>query len=268
MDARIRIAPFRRARPGAGILGDSRKMGRVHRFVQRPGARYCRRAFANLQNADQQTADSAPMIRLEDVGRRFGKRVVFSSVCLSASPGEVVAITGSNGSGKSTLLRIIAGLLPPSSGTCRFTVYAGEVPAIQRRQFLGYVAPDYSLYRDLTGTENIRLFAELRGRRIGRNEVRDLLTRTGLRGRGRDMAATYSSGMRQRLKYACALAGDPAVLLLDEPGANLDPAGSDMVRLLIEAQRSRAGGGITMLATNEVTEVEWADRAITLTQKV
>ncbi|MDE2126801.1 MAG: ABC transporter ATP-binding protein [Armatimonadetes bacterium] len=208
------------------------------------------------------------MIRLDGVGRRFGKREVFRSVSLSALPGEVIAFTGANGSGKSTLLRIIAGLLPPTSGACRFTIHAADVPAIQRRRHLGYVAPDYSLYRDLTGTENIRLFADLRGRPLNRDEIRELLLRTGLRGRGRDMVATYSSGMRQRLKYACALAVDPAVLLLDEPGANLDTAGSEMVRTMIEAHRSRVGGGITLLATNEHSEVEWADRAIALTQAV
>jgi heme exporter protein A len=90
-----------------------------------------------------------------------------------------------------------------------------------------------------------------------------MLTEVGLRGRGKDPVSAYSSGMRQRLKYAFALLTRPPLLLLDEPTANLDVEGIAMVERIIAAQRERPGG-ITIIATNEPREVEWGDTRIQL----
>lgn len=198
-------------------------------------------------------------IRLENVGHRFGTRRVFRGVGFEVAAGQVCTVTGPNGSGKSTLLRIIAGLLAASEGTVSVTVRGeAQLPEARRRD-LGYVSPDLTLYRELTAAENLQFFARLRGLTLTRDDLIDRLTQVGLRGRGRDLVGTYSSGMRQRLKYSFALLAQPSILILDEPTANLDVSGMAIVESIVAAQRSRPGGGLTILATNEPRELEWGD---------
>jgi heme exporter protein A len=207
-----------------------------------------------------------PEIRvvLNDVARHYGPRRVFEGVRGEIRTGQVGVITGPNGAGKSTLLRIIAGLLPASSGTVSIYRAGRSLTLRERRACLGYVAPDLTLYKELTGAENLQFFARLRGRSLNRDDLIALLTRVGLRGRGRDLVAYYSSGMRQRLKYALALLDQPPLLLLDEPTVNLDVDGVAIVEEIIAAQRTRPGGGLTILATNEPREVAWGDTVFAL----
>ena len=178
--------------------------------------------------------------------------------------GEVGIVMGANGAGKSTLLKIVAGLLPPTAGTARVRIDGVELDARQRRRYLGYVAPDLTLYRELTGVENMEFFASLRGISLERNDLKAMFEQVGLRGRGRDLVGAYSSGMRQRLKYAYALLGNPPILLLDEPTANLDTDGVAMVEQIIAAQQNRPGGGLALIATNEPREEQWGTTRVRL----
>ena len=197
------------------------------------------------------------LVQLENVEHRFGMRRVFSGVNMTVRTGEIGLVMGANGAGKSTLLKIIAGLLPPASGTARVQMDGQELDMRTRRRIIGYVAPDLTLYRELTGVENLEFFAQLRGLTLERQQLRDVLELVGLRGRGRDLVGAYSSGMRQRLKYAFALLGQPPILLLDEPTANLDVDGMAMVEQVIANQQARPGGGLTIVATNEPREEQW-----------
>jgi len=200
----------------------------------------------------------------DGVGHRFGARSVFSDVCGQVEAGQVCVVTGPNGSGKSTLLRITAGLLQPSAGVAQVVVDGQPLDMLARRRYLGYAAPDLTLYRELTGAENLQFFARLRGLTLSREDLIARLSAVGLRGRGRDLVSAYSSGMRQRLKVAFVLLGQPPILLLDEPTANLDVEGAAMVEEVIAAQRRRPGGGVTIVATNEPREVEWGELQIRL----
>ncbi len=192
-----------------------------------------------------------------DLGRVFGGREVFSHIAFQVGSGQVHVVTGPNGSGKSTLLRIAAGLLSPSAGRVDVVWNGRSLDGVDRRECLGYVAPDLTLYRELTGAENLRFFARLRGVAMDRPALVHILSEVGLKGRGRDLVGTYSSGMRQRLKYAFALLGSPVILLLDEPTANLDAEGIAMVERLVAAHRMQ--GGLTVIGTNEPREVGWGD---------
>lgn len=212
---------------------------------------------SNIAHAEHVGAQAASVV-LDRITHSFGTRCVFRNVCASVRSGEALVVSGSNGSGKSTLLRIIAGLLTPGAGKVDIRV-GGELlngPASRRQ--IGYVAPDLVLYRELTGAENLQFFAELHGRKLDREAMIDLLTSVGLRGRGRDPVGGYSSGMRQRLKYAFALLHAPPILLLDEPTANLDVDGIAIVERIVEAQQRRVGGGLTIIATNEPRELGWS----------
>lgn len=209
-------------------------------------------------------ARSEILVSLDNVEHRFGTRRVFQDVSLQVRTGEVGIIMGANGAGKSTLLKIVAGLLPPTTGSVRIQIDGVPLDMPQRRQQLGYVAPDLTLYRELTGAENLEFFAQLRGIRLTQDHLRSLLSRVGLRGRGRDLVGAYSSGMRQRLKYAFALLSDPPILLLDEPTANLDIHGIAMVEEIVAAQRNRPAGGLVIVATNEPREELWGTNSVRL----
>ena len=204
------------------------------------------------------------LVELENVEHRFGLRRVFSGVNLTVRTGEVGLVMGANGAGKSTLLKIIAGLLPPTSGTVCVQMDGRDLDARTRRQIIGYVAPDLTLYRELTGVENLEFFARLRSVKMEHPQLRDVLDLVGLRGRGRDLVGAYSSGMRQRLKYAFALIGNPPILLLDEPTANLDVDGMAMVERIIAVQQTRSDGGLTIIATNEPREEQWGTAQVRL----
>lgn len=170
--------------------------------------------------------------------------------------GEALVVTGHNGSGKSTLLTIIAGLLRPDKGQIRIRRGGEEISREERRRALGLVAPDLTLYPELTALENLEFFARVRSLRWEPEGARAMLERVGLGGRGRDLVGTFSSGMRVRLKYAVALQAEPAVLLLDEPTAMLDTGGVEVVEQVIAEQRRR---GVLVLATNDPQETRHGD---------
>lgn len=198
-------------------------------------------------------------IELNQVVRVFASRPVFKPVSFAAGAGRVVAITGPNGCGKSTLMRIAAGILRSSSGSVVITERGLPMPVEARRAAIGYAAPDLMLYPELTGVENLRFFAELRGFTLTRDVLAGLLKRVGLLGRGKDCVSVYSSGMRHRLKIAFALSLNPPILMLDEPTANLDAAGGAMVRAVVTEHRA---SGPVLIATNETEELEWADEVV------
>jgi heme exporter protein A len=200
-------------------------------------------------------------LRVDRVAKRFGNRTVFRDLDAEVRQGEILVVTGPNGSGKSTFLAILAGLVRPSRGRACWLDEGKELGTEFYRRELGWIAPDLTLYQELTARENLRFFSRVRALPATDAELEALLERVGLGTRADDRAGTYSSGMRQRLKYAFALLGSPRALLLDEPTANLDRAGVEMVDALIRANREER---VTVLATNEPRETEYGDRCIRL----
>ncbi len=198
---------------------------------------------------------------LENVTKGFGARPVLRNVCADVRTGETLVVTGPNGSGKSTLLGITAGLVRPDRGAVRYLVDGAELSPDARRRDIGLVAPDLTLYPELTALENLEFFARVRGLGWQPAEAEGLLERVGLAGRGRDEVGTFSSGMRVRLKYAAALHPRPSFLLLDEPTAMLDEGGAQIVDGIIAEQRRR---GILVLATNDPRETRHGDLFLSL----
>ncbi len=196
----------------------------------------------------------------EDIGHRFGRRVLFRALGFSLRSGEALAVTGPNGSGKSTLLSIVAGLRRPVRGRVRLED-GGRVVADEDRPLrTGLVAPYLNVYDGFSARENLAFIA--RARRLPRAEarIRALLDLVGLAGRSDDRVATYSSGMKQRVRFAAALLPEPPLLLLDEPTSNLDEAGRAMVVRVMAHHRER--GGVLLLATNNPEETTWCDRVL------
>ena len=189
-------------------------------------------------------------LRLHALSMAYGRRALFSGVSAEVEPGRCLVVTGANGSGKSTLLKIIAGLVRPEAGTVEFSGGCG------------YAAPDVQLYGELTGTENLAFFARLRG--LPADDTAGLLKQVGLPpARGRDLVSAYSSGMRQRLKLAVSLLGNPPLLIWDEPTATLDNAGRSIADTLLS--ECRESGRIAVVATNDLAEAErWGDISLTI----
>jgi ABC-2 type transport system ATP-binding protein len=177
------------------------------------------------------------------VAKRFGKREALRGVSFDAAPGEVVAVIGPNGAGKTTLLSILAGLQSPDSGTVSRP--PGEV---------GWVPQSPAVYSKLSVAENLRLFARLEKVPDPDAAVERMLDQTGLRERAREEVGRLSGGNRQRVNIAVGVLADPAVLLLDEPSASLDPRQRevlwDFVGRLAEA------GTAVVYTTHDVSEVE------------
>jgi len=201
------------------------------------------------------------ILSAERLTRRFGYRKVFDGLQFECSTGESLCIAGPNGSGKSTLLRIIAGLLAPTSGKVGLLVHGEPADEALRRSLTRLVSPEANLYDELSGFENLGFLCSVSGRRCDRAEMGEVLDRVGLGGRGKDLFGAYSSGMKQRLKYAASLLSSPPVLLLDEPTANLDEVGKEMAYGVMAEQQKH---GLLIFATNEEDELRFGGKFVKL----
>ena len=203
-------------------------------------------------------------IRLDSLGKLYGRQAALADVSLSAAPGERLALLGHNGAGKTTMMKLMLGLTRPSSG--RLSVL-GSVPGspdfVARRRRIGYLPESIALYDAMTGAEVLAFFARLKG--VDRGECRDLLERVGLSEAAGRRVRTYSKGMRQRLGLAQALLGAPSLLLLDEPTTGLDPALRLQFFEILE--ELKAAGSTVVIASHALTEIESrVDRLAILTQ--
>lgn len=201
-----------------------------------------------------------PTLTANAVGQRFGSLLLFRRLSFTLEGGHTLAITGANGSGKSTLLRILAGVLSPKAGSVTLQRDGQPVPAEARPLHTGLVAPYLGVYDQLSAYENLAFLADARCLDDAEARIHAALERVQLADRARDRVATYSSGMTQRVKYAAALLSEPPLLLLDEPSANLDAAGMEMVRDVMREQQS--SGRLLVVATNLPDEAALCERQI------
>jgi heme exporter protein A len=201
------------------------------------------------------TAVSDLAVALEGVGRAYGERVALRDVSFTLPSGATVAVFGANGAGKTTLLRILAGLLRPHAG--RATVLGAELPreAYRTRGRTGLLGHEPLLYRDLTVRENLAFHARLHGVEAGRVET--LIEQVGLAARAGDPVRTLSRGMTQRAAICRTVLHSPALLLLDEPLANLDPGGAAAVAPLIGRGCGPARVLISHDAEQGLAEADW-----------
>jgi len=202
-------------------------------------------------------------LKVSKICKYYAGSLVFKDISFELHPGEVLAIAGWNGSGKSTLLRIIAGLVRPSKGQVEMFIEDEPVPRESRRKFVGMVAPALALYDELTALENMEFFCRVRGISYDRDSCLKLMQRVGLTENANKECRNYSSGMKQRLKIVQALLHKPQLLLLDEPGCNLDTKGMQIVENVISKQRQL---GMTVIASNEKRELDYADSIINLSE--
>ena len=187
----------------------------------------------------------------EGLRKRFGEVEALRGLDLAVAPGTVCGLLGPNGAGKTTAVRLLATLLRPDAGSARVAGHdLLRDPAAVRRH-IGVTGQYASVDGDLTGRQNLRLFARLHRVRGPAGRADELLERFGLTEAADRPASTYSGGMRRRLDLAATLVRRPDVLFLDEPTTGLDPASRGRIW---EAVRELAADGTAALLTTQYLE--------------
>jgi ABC-type multidrug transport system ATPase subunit len=203
------------------------------------------------------------MVRTTSLTKRYGAGLAVDALSFAVEPGETFAIIGPNGAGKTTTLRILLGLTRPDSGTAEVGPRGLGPHHPEARRDLGYVPQRVEFPQGRTVAEVLRFFADIRS--LHRDAVAKALERTGLTSHASRRASELSGGYTQRLSLAQALLADPALLVLDEPTASLDPEATWEFRTLVE-QLQREDKTI-LLCSHLLTEVERvADRVLILVE--
>ena len=199
-------------------------------------------------------------IEVAGLTKRFGSFVAVDGVSFAVKPGEVYGWLGPNGAGKTTTIRMLLGLLRPTSGQARVLGLdpARQTKAMQAR--VGYMSQIFTLYNDLTASENIRFYGQAYGLGPAALRVREaeILEMAGLAGRGKALTANLSGGWKQRLALGCAIVHQPKVIFLDEPTAGVDPISRrEFWGLIYEMARQ---GVTVMVTTHYMDEAELCQR--------
>jgi ABC-2 type transport system ATP-binding protein len=204
--------------------------------------------------------DDRPVIEAKELTKRFGDFVATDRVSFSVRRGEIFGLLGPNGAGKSTTFKMLCGLLRPSSGEGKIVGFDLSRAASQARNRIGYMAQKFSLYGDLSASQNLEFFSGiygLSGRR--QREAIDRMTEVfGLREYLGLSAGQLPLGYKQRLAMACSLMHEPDVLFLDEPTSGVDPITRrefwNHINALVEKGRT------VMVTTHFMDEAEYCDR--------
>jgi len=207
-------------------------------------------------SARRSDAEASPAVAVHGLTKIFPvpfhptRRVVaVQNLSLRIEPGEVYGLLGPNGSGKSTTLKIILGLVSPTRG--RTEIFGRDSRLVESREAVGFLPENPYFYKYLSGAETLRFFGRLCGMTGAtlKSRVNELLDLVGLNKARDRRLGTYSKGMLQRIGLAQALIHDPRLVVLDEPTAGVDPAGSREIRDLIMDLKRR---GITVLLSSHL----------------
>ena len=194
-----------------------------------------------------------PVLELRGLSKRYGSRLAVDDLSLTVRRGEILGFLGPNGAGKTTTIRMALGLVQPTAGTVRVLgreLHDGQPATLSR---VGALIEAPALYPSLTGRDNLRVLGTcLWGGDDARVDA--VLQLVGLAGRAHDRVRTYSLGMKQRLGVGLALLPEPDLLVLDEPGNGLDPAGVVQMRQVL--RQAAAQGAAVLVSTHVLHQVE------------
>ena len=200
------------------------------------------------------------VITTEKLTKRFGSFVAANELSFAVGKGEIFGFLGANGAGKTTAMRMLCGLLTPSSGKATiagFDVYT-QTEKIKRN--IGYMSQKFSLYDDLTVSENIRFYAGIYGMRVPaiREKTRVLLDELGLQNEAKTLVRELPLGWKQKLAFSVSIVHDPEIVFLDEPTGGVDPVTRRQFWDLIYAATDR---GVTVFVTTHyMDEAEYCNR--------
>ncbi len=196
-----------------------------------------------------------PMIRVENLTKRYAGVAALNGVSFEVKRGEIVGFLGPNGAGKSTTMRILTGFIPASSGRAEVAGQDVFEQSLEVRRHIGYLPENNPLYMDMRVSEYLKYRAKLKGvvRGDRKERIDDVLEMCGIQDVRRRIIGQLSKGYRQRVGLADALLGDPDLLILDEPTIGLDPVQIRQVRQLIKDLGKRH---TILISTHILPEVE------------
>jgi putative ABC transport system ATP-binding protein len=210
------------------------------------------------------------LVAVHDLVKTYGTGATavqaLSGVTMEIRAGEVLAIMGPSGSGKTTLISILGGILSATSGSVKIMgreivgLREKELPALRRTHF-GFIFQGFNLFPALTAQENVTIMAKLKGVKEAGKHAAELLGSVGLAEKRNSYPADLSGGQKQRVAIARALAGDPEIILADEPTAALDSvSGKTVLEILsgLARQRDRA----VVVVTHDPRVLEYCDRIV------
>lgn len=198
------------------------------------------------------------LIEVKSVAKKYGRHEVLKDVSFYANTGECVGIVGANGCGKSTLLKILSGSIKPDSGSL---VYDGADPLKNVKIFerlIGYVPQENPLMTQLSVMDNLKFWYCDSSRSLKNDLINGAPAMLGISAYADKRVDRLSGGQKKRLSIACALAKQPPVLIMDEPGASLDIVCKEDIKNYL--QRYIQSGGTVILTSHEQTELELCSR--------
>lgn len=203
----------------------------------------------NRRNKDAEVSPAIEYaIEAHALGKNFGSVQAVREVSFQVPAGSIFGLLGPNGSGKSTTIRMLCGLMRPSTGNGRVLGLDIITRSEAIKASIGYMSQKFSLYEDLTVTENLHFFGSIYG--LSKPEIarrgQELSREMKLEGRDNQLVSTLSGGWKQRLALACAFIHQPRLLVLDEPTAGVDPVSRRLFWILLD---ELAAGGVTILVT-------------------
>jgi ABC-2 type transport system ATP-binding protein len=202
------------------------------------------------------------LVETQDLIKEFGTFRAVDGLSIQVRAGEMVGLVGPDGAGKTTTMRLLCGVLKPTSGVIRIAGYELPGQAEKARQHIGYLAQRFSLYGDLTVTENLEFFGEVFDipEDVIRTRSQELLAFAGLMDFANRPANALSGGMQKKLGLATSLVHSPQVLLLDEPTGGVDPvARQEFWHLLVRLLRA---GSAVLVSTPYMDEAMRFNRVI------
>ena len=192
------------------------------------------------------------VIETDNLTKRYGRSLAVDGISFTVERGQVFGFLGPNGSGKTTTIGMLLGIINPTAGEIRLFGLTGRRGLHQARQRIGATLEAPNFYPYLSGLDNLRIVANVKG--ATRKDIDETLEIVRLRDRARDRYQTYSLGMKQRLAIAATILADPELIILDEPANGLDPEGMREIREIIGTLADR--GKTIFLSSHLLWEVE------------
>ncbi len=201
-------------------------------------------------------------LQVQQLSKRYIKKPVLSDLSFTHESG-VLGIAGENGSGKSTLLKCLSYLLKPSKGNFSWIKDGKVLDRTEVKSITGFAAPYISLYAELTARENIQFISNISDLEISEDHISSLIDEMDVASFQHQAFGSLSSGQKQRVKLAVALVQQPEILILDEPGTNLDEKGFSLIEKLVNDSKSQ--NRFMVIASNNKLELDLCDQIINLT---